>query len=306
MMPISAFGPSQKVLTHEHVYDLTKTVLNENFNGFEINGYKYTNNEVWDVLLYASANRLSIKGACESLDEAPSHNWIYTMLKDEVFENASVDVLEQQGNGALEEGFPKGLTQRRQKLAIDLVLIPYYGDEATEGIYRSQAKKSTTKFFCYASAYLIKKNKRVTLCFTYVRPEDTLLDVLLRLLKRVQTLKIRLKRLYLDRGFAQVDVIRYLKGRHYVSVVALPKRGERLKAMQQGKKSMTTTYTMNSPKSGTVTFPLWMACRYQKGKAKTHGVAYLFFAYLATVVALSFRSPRNIGIDLGLKPAIVS
>ncbi len=194
MMPISAFGPSQKVLTHEHVYDLTKTVLNENFNGFEINGYKYTNNEVWDVLLYASANRLSIKGACESLDEAPSYNWIYTMLKDEVFENASVDVLEQQGNGALEEGFPKRLNQRRQKLAIDLVLSPYYGDEATEGIYRSQAKKSTTKFFCYASAYLIKKNKRVTVCFTYVRPEDTLLDVLKRLLKRVQRLKIRLKR----------------------------------------------------------------------------------------------------------------
>jgi putative transposase len=81
-------------------------------------------------------------------------------------------------------------------------------------------------------------------------------------------------------GFAQVDVLRYLKGRHYVSVVALPKRGERLKAMQRGKKSMTTTYTMNSQKSGTVTFPLWIACRYQKGKAKKHGVAYLFFAVL--------------------------
>jgi putative transposase len=198
MMPISAFGPNQKILTHEHVYDLTKTVLNENFDGFEINGYKYTNNEVWDVLLYASANRLSIKGTCESLDDAPSYNWIYTVLKDQVFSTASLDVLEQQANAALEAGFPKGLKKRRQKLAIDLVLIPYYGDEATEGIYRSQAKKSTTKFFCYASAYLIKKNKRVTLCFTYVRPEDTLLDVLKRLLKRVQTLKIRLKRLYLS------------------------------------------------------------------------------------------------------------
>jgi len=106
------------------------------------------------------------------------------------------------------------------------------------------------------------------------------LEILQRLLKRVQTLGIRLKRLYLDRGFAQVDVIRYLRRRPYVSVIALPKRGERLKAMQQGKKSMTTTYTMNSPKSGSVTFPLWMACRYRKGKAKKHGVAYLFFAVL--------------------------
>ena len=280
-MPISGFAPHEPTLTHEHVYDISKTALNESFDGFEINGYKYSNNEVWDVLLYASANRLSIKGTCESLENAPSYNWIYTVLKEELFENASLATLEYQANAALEQGFPKRLTQRRQKLAIDLVLIPYYGSEATEGIYRSQAKKSTTKFFCYASAYLIKKNKRVTVCFTYVQPEDTLLDVLKRLLKRVQTLKIRLKRLYLDRGFAQVDVIRYLKGRHYVSVVALPKRGERLKAMQRGKKSMTTTYTMNSPKSGAVTFPLWMACRYQKGKAKKHGVAYLFFAVLS-------------------------
>ena len=62
-MPISGFAPHEPTLTHEHVYDISKTVLNESFDGFEINGYKYSNNEVWDVLLYASANRLSIKGA---------------------------------------------------------------------------------------------------------------------------------------------------------------------------------------------------------------------------------------------------
>ena len=61
-MPISGFAPHEPTLTHEHVYDISKTVLNESFDGFEINGYKYSNNEVWDVLLYASANRLSIKG----------------------------------------------------------------------------------------------------------------------------------------------------------------------------------------------------------------------------------------------------
>ena len=160
------------------------------------------------------------------------------------------------------------------------MLIPYYGDEATDGIYRSQAKRSTTKFFCYASAYLIKKNKRVTLAFTYVRSTDTLLSVLKRLLEQVHRLGVRLKRLYLDRGFAQVDVLKHLDSQSYVSVVALPKRGERLKAMQRGVKSQITTYTMSSPKSGCVTFPLWMACRYQKGKAKKHGVCYLFFAVL--------------------------
>ena len=140
-MPISGFAPDAPQLTHEHVYDISKTVLNESFDGFEINGYKYSNNEVWDVLLYASANRLSIKSTCESLNDAPSYNWMYTVLKEELFETSSLDVLEQQANTALEAGFPKRLTQRRQKLAIDLVLIPYYGDEATEGMRASLPSK---------------------------------------------------------------------------------------------------------------------------------------------------------------------
>ena len=80
---------------------------------------------------------------------------------------------------------PPRLNDYPQKLAIDLVLIPYYGDEETEDICRSQAKKSTTKFFCYANAYVIKKNKRVTLCFTFVRPSDTLFDVLKKVLAMV-------------------------------------------------------------------------------------------------------------------------
>ena len=120
---------------------------------------------------------------------------------------------------------------------------------------------------------------------------------------RIQTLKIRLKRLYLDRGFAQLDVIRYLKGRHYLSVVALAKRGEQLKAMQHGKKSMTTTYTMNSPKSGTVTFPLYIACRYQKRKAKTHGVAYLFFAVLGNCRSLVLQVAEEYRHRFGIEPS---
>ena len=61
-------------------YEISKTVLNESFDGFAINGYKYNHNKVWDVLLYASANRLSIKGTCELLDDAPSYNWKPSMV----------------------------------------------------------------------------------------------------------------------------------------------------------------------------------------------------------------------------------
>ena len=80
MMPASGFGPQQPSLSDKHVYEISTTVLNESFDGFAINGYKYSHNEVWDVRLYASANRLSIKGTCELLDDAPSYNWKPSMV----------------------------------------------------------------------------------------------------------------------------------------------------------------------------------------------------------------------------------
>ena len=53
-----------------------------------------------------------LRALAESFDDAPSYNCIYTVLKEEVFETASLDVLEQQANTALEEGFKnKRVTQ---------------------------------------------------------------------------------------------------------------------------------------------------------------------------------------------------
>lgn len=163
------FAEDSISLTDEQVHRTGIEVLQENFHAVEINGYQYTSNEVWDVLLYASTNRVSIKSACESLSNAPSYNWVYTTLKEKVLMPSTLDELEQCTNQVLQATFPKRLTQKKKTIAIDLVLIPYYGEETTDGVRRSQAKRSTTKFFCYASAYLIKKNKRVTLCFTFVR-----------------------------------------------------------------------------------------------------------------------------------------
>lgn len=269
-----------ETFTSSQVHVAAREILQETFADCEINGYQYTQNAVWDVWLYASVHRVSMQSACKSLAEAPSSNWMYTALKEGLLESHDLASLERRANDLLHATFPPRLTARAQQLAIDMVLIPYYGKATTKEIRRSQAKKSTTTFFCFASAYLIKKNKRVTLCCTFVRPEDRLLGVLTRVLQRTQTLGIRVKRLYLDRGFAHVDVLRHLQQQPWVSVVALPKKGTALKALQRGKRSCRTPYTMISPQEGAVTFPLWIACRYGKGRAKKHGVQYLFFAVL--------------------------
>ncbi len=79
MMPLTVFSQDMDTLSNKDVYVSTKIVLNESFTEIEINGYKYGTNEVWDVLLYASANHLSINATCEALEGAPSSNWMYNL-----------------------------------------------------------------------------------------------------------------------------------------------------------------------------------------------------------------------------------
>jgi hypothetical protein len=282
MKPLSSLSHQHGEITDTCVHTTVNDILQHIFPTVRINGYNYQEQDLWNVLVYASANRESIRTACRHLADAPSANWMYTLLKQEIVMPLDLPELTERLNEGLEASLPPGLTKRAQKVAIDLTLIPFYGDDATPGVYRSQAKHSTTKFFCFATVYVIKKQKRATLCLKFVEASESLKDVLTALLDRVASLGVRMKRLYLDREFARVDVLRYLTAQPYVSVVPIPKKGKALKGLQRGKKSLKTTYTMRSGKHGQVSFPLWMACRYARGRAKHHGCRYLFFAVIGT------------------------
>ncbi len=86
-------------------------------------------------------------------------------------------------------------------MAIALNLIPYYGkpkDSEKPYIYRSKAKDGTCSFYAYATLYTIKKGKRVTLAIRGVRWLDTKVCILTCLLAELSSLKIKVKRLYLD------------------------------------------------------------------------------------------------------------
>jgi hypothetical protein len=70
-------------LTSEQVRNEAMEVVETQFD-IEINGYKYTSNEIWDPLLYASASGKTINYVCTNLKEAPSCNLIYSYLKKEL------------------------------------------------------------------------------------------------------------------------------------------------------------------------------------------------------------------------------
>ena len=88
-----------------------------------------------------------------------------------------LDTLEAQCNAVLLARLPDDVVPRPQRVAIDLTLLPYYGRPAVEGgeLRRGEAKAGTTRFHAYATAYLVRDGRRLTLARTYVRAEDELL-----------------------------------------------------------------------------------------------------------------------------------
>jgi len=92
-----------------------------------------------------------------------------------------------------------------------------------------------------------------------------------------------------------------LKEQPYVSVLPIPKKGNELKSLLKKKKKLKTIYTMNSVKYGCVTFPLWIACRYSKGKHGKHGTVMLPYAVIgdckSNVLEISNEYEHRFGIE---------
>ena len=109
---------------------------------------------------------------------------------------------------------PPRIKNGKQRLAIDFNLIPDSGKPTAEEapyIIKSQAKAGTCSFYAYATIYVKRDGKRVTIAITSVRQYDTEVAVITRLLDKISQLNLKIKRLYLDRGFFNVPVIRWLK-----------------------------------------------------------------------------------------------
>ncbi len=69
---------------------------------------------------------------------------------------------------------------------------------------------SPCSFYAYATLYAIKKNKRVTLAIRGVRWSDTKVALITYLLASLANLNLKgkIKKLYLDREFFSIAVIR--------------------------------------------------------------------------------------------------
>ena len=230
------------------------------------------------VLLHAASHASSIEQSSRILEETPTGNAVRYHL-DKLDDVAQ---LEAQLNAALGSRLPGRMAGTAQRIAIDLNLIPYYGTPSeieTPYIIRSQAKAGTCSFYAYATAYVISRGKRISLALHALRRDETIVAVLTQLFDRLTALDVGIKRLYLDRGFYSVPVIRWLQTCDIPFLMPVIVRGKQggTRTLVNQKRTYKTTYTMKSPEYGSSRFDVWVVGTYQMGRRDKHGVEYLPF-----------------------------
>ena len=174
-----------KRLSAQDIHRLTQETLQTHFR-LEREGCVYGTEDIWDVLLAATVERTTVETICDEL-EGPSANTVRTAIRGLLPDDERTIDLESQLNEMLVRHLPEKLLTKKLPCAVDLVYIPYHGqhEEDDESIRRGMAKSGTTHFHCYATLYTVKSNKRYTLALTLVRRSEKVLDVLQRLLNRV-------------------------------------------------------------------------------------------------------------------------
>ena len=238
------------------------------------------------VVFAACARLTSLFAAALGLRRAPSAETVRQALLANLPE---LELLERRCNRALRASLPK-LGCRRQRLAIDLTLLPYHGQpfQDDDERYRGQVKSGTTHFHAYATAYLIQRGQRVTVALSYVRQGEDLADVLQRLLRTASQAGVRPQLLLLDRGFYSVSVFRYLQAARRPFLMPVPLRGRKAdhpkgpggtRVFAYGKRSGFSQHRLTGPKGRTATVGICVHCRNRRGRRGKHGRERLVYAY---------------------------
>lgn len=278
---------TKQELRAEEIHALTQDVLKEHLP-IEMSNSAYAAEDIFDVLIAASVERITIEMASGLLTGAPSANTVRTYVHAMLSDDEALAHLEKRVNEMLVSRLPKSLLKSKLPGAMDVTEIPYHGEDAAENecVRRSQPKHGTSHFHCYGTLCVVKRHKRYTLAVVLVRRSERMVDVVERLLTRGQALGLRLKRLYLDRGFDNNGVVKLLKTQSFPTIMPLVHRGPKgggTHRLLTGRKSYKTTYERRSKRYGTQELPLFIVCKYSKGRYKRQGVCRLVYVVIGTL-----------------------
>lgn len=115
-----------------------------------------------------------------------------------------------------------GMFSRKLNIAIDYTHLNYYGDINHPNIVRSKYDRGTDKYFRFATLDIVEDSGlRFTICVKPVFVFDRMEDVVKELLEYA-TSKIRVNKVYMDRGFANDKIFNLLEKMKINYIIPLP------------------------------------------------------------------------------------
>jgi len=238
----------QNELTAHDVREMMQETAQEHLP-LSADGYKSNSEMLYDVLMKAASDGISIDAACRDLEETVGANTIRELLNEQLTKE---QLAEQEAamNAALAARLPPQFQTHGVEAAIDEHDQPCYGksDELLEYTCGGRAKAGTTRFFRIVTLYVIYRQMRLTVAVAFVRPCDKTAAIVQKLLERSRSRQIQINVLYLDRGFCTTPVIDYLQRVKQPAVLACTIRGKQggTRQLCRGRKSYRTTYTFTS------------------------------------------------------------
>jgi len=226
-------------------------------------GYTCTTDDLLNMLLGVAANRGTVESVCRDLVGTPDPATIRGYFNEELCVEDLPD-LARRLNAAFADEIPARVWQQACDVAMDFQDRPYYGKtpQATGLWVRGRARDGTTHFYRVATAYVMLNHLRVTLAIRFVLPKDETVTIVQDLQNALKKVKIRVRRLFLDKGFASIAVMEELERQGQPAEIACTIRGKTggTRALCQGNKSYRTTYTFQGADHASFTAEL-AVCR---------------------------------------------
>ncbi len=281
-----------RTIRSEQVLNAFVAVVRRNLP-LELKNTRITAEDILYTLAYANVHRLSIASACQELRDAPSGNRLREVLLESLPDRIGMQsMLNRMFRQQLHPSVWK--CKRNFNIAIDLTLIPYHGQPYADQkeIVRGRPKSGTTHFHGYATVSIVREDRRYVVALHFIEYGEAMADIVRWLIKRLKALKIRIRRVFLDKGFCSKSVFKVLSQHKLSYVTPIPVRGKSggVRSLFQGQ-SRKTSYTFNSPKQGQYTVQAVLVKRYSKGRYGRHKSKW--FAYAVT------------GLPAGILPAQV-
>lgn len=266
-------------------------------------GYKADNNVIIEVIIHAAVTGRSIEASCQELDVAVSGNTVREHLNAHL-SGDKLSELEAGVNHALQAGLPRKARRAAADVAVDLHDQPFYGQD-DELTCRGEAKAGTTRCYRVATAYLLLEGVRFTLGLIFVKPEYGNAELLRRVLSCALQAGVKMKRLWLDKGFASIAVYRLLRQRGVNAVIACPIRGKPTglgtRALCKGKASYHSSHTFRSQRHGECTVPVTVVRTWSLTRQGKRRWTYLTFVQLGSPLA-----PSNVRAEYRLRFGVES